>query len=205
MRTRLLPLLLAALLTNTALAAETKETLKLAPYPADRPWQEVTNTSNGDQWLREQIPADQKIEAYKDILTAQSFPQQKNIDSAVFLKSLFSQIGAACERARVNGPKAQVEGGYPVAYAQVYCSKQKGAEFGVNMLFKVIKGADALYVVQREFRVPPSQTAGVTSFTKDQMEQMMALMQNMSIADSYLVKSVYLCGQQATDTRCASR
>lgn len=202
MRSKLFVVLTLSLFLQTAVAGEAKEKLILEPYPSDTPWQEVTNNSKGDQWLREQIPSDQKIEAYKDILTAQSFPQQKATEPSAFLKGMFSRVGGACDHVRVNGPKEQQEGGYAIAYAQIYCGKQKGADFGVNMFFKVIRGTNALYVIQREFRVPPSEVGGVTSFTKDQMEQMMSLMKGQSVANSYLVSSVYLCGEKSTDKRC---
>ncbi|MEN6080689.1 hypothetical protein [Chromobacterium piscinae] len=191
-----------SLFTQTTVAGETREKLILDQYPSDTPWQEVTNKFNGDQWLREQIPSDQKIETHKDILTAQSFPQQKTTEPSSFLKGMFSRVSEACDHVRVNGPKEQQEGGYTVAYAQIYCGKQKGADFGVNMFFKAIKGSDALYVVQREFRVPQSEMSGVTSFTKDQMEQMLSLIKGQSVANGYLVKSVYLCGELSTDKRC---
>lgn len=205
MRSARLSLLALAFLGQTAVASDTRERLVLEPYPGDPPWQEVTNKASGDQWLREQIPADQKIDAYRDILTAQSFPQQKNTDPSSFLKGMFSRVGGACDGVRVNGPKEQQENGYSIAYAQVYCGKQKGTQFGVNMFFKVVKGADSLYVIQREFRVPPTEVGGVTTFNKAQMGQMMALMKAQSVANSYLANSVYVCGEQTSDKRCGSQ
>ncbi|MGC3965643.1 MAG: hypothetical protein QM803_20620 [Rhodocyclaceae bacterium] len=202
MRFRYLAALALSFAIHTAAAADAAEKLVLEPYPGDTPWQEVTNQSNGNQWLREQIPADQKIEAYKDILTAQSFPQQKNVDPTTFLKNLFAGVTTACERVKVNGPKAQEENGVPVAYAQIFCNRQKGTDFGVNMFFKVIQGSEALYVVQREFRVPPAEAPGMMAFEK--AEQAMALMRNMSVANGYLIKSAYLCGPQSTNKRCAT-
>ena len=205
MRAKLFFLLALSFLLCMPASADTKEKLILDPYPSEIPWQEVTNKSHGDQWLREQIPPDQGIETYRDILTAQSFPQQKNADPTSFLKGIFEQVGAVCENVRVNGPKEQLDGGYPIAYAQIYCGKQKGSDFGVNMFFKVIKGDDALYVVHREFRVPPSEVGGATSFTNDQMKQMMDLMKGQSLANSYLVNSVYLCGAKSADKRCGTQ
>lgn len=190
---------------HTALAAEVKERLVLEPYPGGTPWQEATNRGSGDQWLREQIPADQEIDSYKDILTAQSFPQQKNADPSSFLKGMFSRVAGACDGVRVNGPKAQEENGYRIAYAQIYCGRQKGTQFGVNMFFKVVKGTDSLYVIQREFRVPPTEVGGVTTFDEDRMEEMKALIKAQSVANSYLLGSVHVCGGQSTDKRCDSR
>ena len=60
----------------------------------------------------------------------------------------------------------------------------------------------ALYVVNRDFRTPPSQLAGQTVFPKGQEEQAMALMKAQAAADSYLLRGVYLCGAAAVEPRC---
>lgn len=205
MRAQVFLLLILVIFILTTSAANANEKLILEPYPANTPWQEVTKNSNGGQWLRQQIPSDQKIETYKDILAAAAFPLLKNVSPSAYLKHLFNNIGATCEGVRVNGPKEHLDGDYTIGYAQIYCGKAKGTDFGVNMFIKVIRGTDALYIIKRDFRVPPSQTGGMTIFPKDQKEQMMALFEAMSVADRYLVNSVYLCGEQSNDKRCGAR
>lgn len=181
------------------------ERLVLEPYPGPPAWKQVTYKVSGLQFLRELIPEGQRIEAYRDILTAQSFPQQRGASPSDYLRNVFAGAARACENVRVNGPTERREGGYAVAYAQVYCSRQTGTAFGVNMLFKAIAGSDALYVVQREFRVPPSAVAGVQSADKAHAAALIAQMRAQSAADAYLVKSVYLCGAASTEARCRSR
>ena len=106
----------------------------------------------------------------------------------------------------MNGGQDRREGGYTVAYAQIYCSRQKGEAFGVNMFFKVIKGERAMYSVNRDFRVPPSAVAGVQSAPAGPAANAaLALMKAQAAADAYLVGSVYLCGPQATDARCKGK
>lgn len=204
MRQARLALIVFTVLGQAAFASGATERLVLEPYPGNPKWKEVTNISRGDQWLREQIPADQKIDTYTDILTAQSFPQQKNTDPSSFLRGMFSRVVSACDGVRVNGPKVQQENGYSIAYAQIYCGKQKGKQFGVNMFFKVIQGNESLYVIQREFRVPATKVPGQMTFDEDEMEQTVALMKAQSVANSYLVDSVYVCGEKFTDKRCGS-
>ena len=201
-----IPTLLAALLffVPVATSASAKERLILETYPADPPWREVTNVSQGDQFLRELIPDGQRIETYRDILTAQSFPGARNTGPSAYLQGIFKGVSRACTGVRVNGPKAGEENGFPVAYAQVYCGRQKGKDFGVNMFFKVIQGQDALYVVQREFRVPPSTAGGIQTFSKDQVAEMVALMNAQSVANTFLVEAVYLCSDTSTDPKCSA-
>lgn len=188
-------------LAGTALAAER---LVLEPYPGAQPWREVTHKTAGAAFLIEQIPADQDIDHYRDILSAQSFPDNRGVDPSDFLRGLFARFGGACEGVRVNGPKAQVEAGYAVAYGQAYCGRQRGKPFGVRIFYKVLQGQDALYVVLRESRTPPGAVGGVQSFSKDQLAAAIEMMKAASVANDYIVKSVYLCGSASTEPRCAS-
>ena len=196
--------LLSALIALIALPALATERLVMAPYPGPPAWSQVTNQANAQQWLHEQIPLDQRIDGYRDILTSQGFIGLHR-DPSDYLRSLFSLAAGACEAVRTNGPKAQTEGGYPVAYAQLYCSRQKGQPFGVVIFYKAIQGAEGLYVVDRDFRVPPSRTTGVMEFPPGQEAQAAALMRAQASADRYLVGSVYVCGARATDPRCKGR
>ncbi len=200
---------IALLLTTLALFAPTivaaAEELVLEPYPARPAWKEVTTKRQGVRFLRELIPADQKIETYRDILTAQGFPLEPGATPAGVVKGIFAGTSGACEGVRVNGPKETTENGFRVAYAQVYCGRQKGKGFGVVMFFKVIQGKRAMYVVQREFRVPPQVSGGVQSFSKDELPAMTARLEAQSAANKYLVGSVYVCGDGSTAPKCSGR
>jgi hypothetical protein len=174
----------------------------MAPYPGPPAWKEVTNQTRGASWIRERLPSGQDLASYRDIVTYQAFGNLAGADPAAFLRGLFARVGEACSGVRVNGPKAAREGGYDVAYAQIYCGLQKGQPFGVTMFYKAIKGTSALYVVNRDFRAPPSEVAGQTIVPKGQERQAMAFMKAQAAADAYLVHGVYLCGAAAADPRC---
>jgi hypothetical protein len=181
-----------------------KERLVMEPYPDTQVWTEVTHDTAGAKFLIERVPSGQTFRNYKDILSAQSFPDQRGVDPSKALKGIFQLAGGSCDSVRVNGPKAQVEGGYNVAYGQVYCGRQRGKSFGVNMFYKIIQGNDAQYVVLRERRVPPSAVAGIQSFTKEQFAAAMEEMKSAATANSYLVESVYLCGASSAEARCSA-
>jgi hypothetical protein len=189
-----------AMTTAAASAAPVTEHLVLAPYPGPPAWKVITNKSNGGQFYREQIPGDQTAENFTDILTSQNFPQQRGVDPSVFLQNVFRAAAGDCDGLRVNGPTPQQQGGYAVAYGQVYCGQQKGKPYGVTIFFKAISGDDALYSVERDVHVPANPAGGALTF-KDQ-QQMTASMKDQTTANDYLVKSVYLCGARSTDRRC---
>lgn len=200
-----LPLIALLMLAPTVGRAATAEALVLEPYPANPAWTEVTTNRQGVRFLRELIPADQTIETYRDILTAQGFPLAPGATPSAAIQGIFLGVSSVCDGARVNGSKASTENGLPVAYAQVYCGRQKGKDFGVVMVFKVIQGREAMYVVQREFRVPPSASGGVQTFSKDELPAMTARLKAQTVANDYLVRSVYVCGGGSTAPKCAGR
>jgi hypothetical protein len=181
--------------------ANAAERLVLEPYPGPPAWKQVTNDVSGPHFLWEFIPADQTIGAYRDIVSAESFPNLRGADPAAFLRSLFPRFSGACVDVRVNGPTPRQQGGYAIAYAQIMCSQEVGKPTGAVMFFKVIQGDEALYVVQREIRTPPSKVAGVFELGKDKAAAM-AFMTKQSEADRYIADKVYLCGARATDPRC---
>lgn len=201
-RSVLLAVLILAPVARTAVA---EERLVLEPYPGPPAWTLVTDKRAGQQFLREYIPSGQRVEAYHDILTAQSFPQQRAVDPSVFLRGVFQGVAGRCGNIRVNGPTPRQEGGYRVAYAQIACNRETGKDTGAYMFFKAIQGEEALYVVQRELRTAPSETAGVQEFAKDKMAEAMAQLKAEQVADRYLVDSVYLCGARSTDRRCLAK
>ncbi len=170
------------------------ETLSVAPYPAAAPWKVITNKHDDRQLLIEWIPADQAEDGIKDILTEQAFHADKQ-DAGAFASGFLQRVGGACRDARVNGPKLGIENGYPVAYAQAYCVGQKGADKDVDIFLKAIRGKDALYVVQREFRRPaePGAMAGLRKFGKDDGAQAQAALAAQKVASDFLVSQVRLC------------
>jgi hypothetical protein len=171
--------------------AQAAEHLVVAPYPGG-PWKIITDKSNAVQTLKEWIPADQNENAIKDILTEEIFRNLKGNDPSLFLSDWLGRVGKACAHVRVNGPKPAKENGYPVAYAQAYCSNQIGANLDVDIFAKAIWGHDGLYIVQREFHRPavPGGVPGVAEFSKDQMGEMTARLKAQTTANDFLVKQV---------------
>ncbi|MFN7958424.1 MAG: hypothetical protein U0P46_08900 [Holophagaceae bacterium] len=197
-----------ALLLPTFLVAQAtvkspqKEHIQFGVLPGSAPWTEVTNKRGADAAIQEFIPRGQNLEDFRDMWTFQTFNSLKGKSPAEFIKVFFTRFPGACESVRVNGPKEQVEGGLQVAYAQIYCGRQKGKDYGVNIFIKAIAGKEALYLVQREFHIPPSERGGVTSFSKDQMTEVLALMKAQGESNKFMVEQVFVCGPDSVDPRC---
>jgi hypothetical protein len=191
-------LVLGAATADALPSPQNTEHLIMPPYPSATPWQKITDGSNGELTQREWIPADQTVASIKDILTEQEFPKLKGMDPAVFAGGLLKRMASRCADARLNGPKAGEQNGYPVAYGQFYCVRWGDTGQDVDIFLKVIGGHDALYVAQVEFRRPttPGAHAGITSFTQAQMAQMKARLEAMGTASHYLSDSVQLRAQE---------
>ena len=198
---------LAALLIGGG-AALAQERLTLEPYPVDAasnaPWRIVTDKDFGGRFYAELMPADQTPDDYRDILAAASFPHVKS-SAAELLQLTLKQFAQSqqCEGVTHNDPETSQEQGRTVAYARAYCGQETGQPFGVQIFYKAIEGADGIYVVSRDFRVPPSKVGGTLAFPEGQEDQALALMKAVGAANAWLTNSVYVCGPSSKDPRCA--
>ena len=173
-----------------------REQLAGPSYPDHQPWKAITNESDARHWQKEWIPADQQVESFKDILSAQAFFNLPNRDPATFLKGMLAHVGADCDNVSVNGPKAATKNGVPVAYGQFYCGQVKGQPFGTHSFIKIIQGADAVYAINRDFRTPVSPVGNVMTFDKAHAADAMALLNGEAAANKYL-EAVHLCADAA--------
>ena len=189
----------AGLATTGAQAAER---LVLEPYPAATPWKPVTDKTVGARFIREFIPGDETPEAYKDILSAHGLGPLNAQTPSQLIQVGFERMARRCEHVTVNGPVARQEGGYAVAYGEVNCSREIGQPHGLRVYYKIIQGDDGWYEINRDLRVPASDTAGIVEFDKGHEAEATAFMARTAAADSYMAKSVYLCGARSTDPRC---
>ena len=182
------------------------EELHLVRYPGEPPWKEITHAWKPDLKLHmsEWIPSDQDPPDARDILTIQTFHALRGMDPSAFLRGVMDLTSKACQRTKVNGPKEQTEEGYPVAYAQIYCAEQKGADKDVDILLKAIRGNDALYVVQREFRRPAKPGAEPGFHVFSERTEAEKTMNAMAMANRYLRDGVSLCPLSGPSARCAA-
>jgi hypothetical protein len=184
--------------------ANPKETFLVPPFPAQTAWKKITDTRSEQQTLVEWIPSEQSPDDVRDILTEQIFFTLKDQSASDFIGGFFQRTKDACTSVRVNGPTAQIENGYKVAYGQVYCVGQKNADKDVDIFIKAIAGKEALYVAQREFRRPAKQGAppGLQEFPKGSGAEALVALQAKSAANHFLVSQVKLCAD-VSDGGCA--
>ncbi len=181
-----------------ASAASAAERLVLEPYPGAT-WYDVINQKNGVHFIREQMPQGQTPQNFQDLLTAQSITDRQDAPAS-FLSATMADLAQNCDSVTTVGPTTAEEAGRQVAYGRIYCGRQKGQTYGAHIFFKVIKGSDALYVVDRDFRVPGSDHPGAPLLPDDQA---ITFLQSEGAATRYLTDKVYLCDPVFPEARCS--
>ncbi len=179
--------------------ASAAERLVLEPYPGP-PWKDVVNHASGKVFVREQIPESQSPEDLHDVLTAQSVPGYRGTPAA-FVSNAMADLSRNCETFETVGPTSGEEQGRQVAYGRLYCGKQKGQPNGAHIFFKAILGSEALYVIDRDFRIPASEHPSAPVLPEDQA---VSFLQAEGTAKKYLSDQVYVCDPVFPEARCAS-
>jgi hypothetical protein len=150
----------------------------MAPYPAAAPWKQVSDRHRRGGSIAVWVPADQDLEHARDLLTKQMILGRNKVEASELASELAKGLAERCQDAHIEGPSRGTEDGNDVAYAEVSCSLQQ------LVLLKVIRGHEALYAAQREFRREPDAAA-------------------LREANSYLAEQVYLCPVSGGTGRCA--
>ena len=180
-------------------AARAEERLVLGPYPG-APWHDVINRSSERGFVRQQMPEGQTPEAFHDVMTSQAIRGYRG-GPTEFISLAFSKLAESCATSETVGPTVAEEQGLQVAYGRFYCGQQKGQTFGAHMFFKVIKGNDALYVVDRDFRIPPTGNPSTPSLPENEV---VPFLQSEGAARKYLTDKVYVCDPAFPNPKCAS-
>jgi hypothetical protein len=192
------PAIVAALsLLATGSVAAAEERLVLQPYPSGT-WYDVVNQSGPGGFIHEQLPQGQTTENAQDVLTAQSRRGFRG-SPAAFITLAFSDLAQNCDTVETVGPTVGEEAGRQVAYGRFYCGKQKGQPYGAHIFFKAILGSEALYIIDRDFRIPASEHPSAPALPEDQA---VSFLQTEAQARKYLTDQVYVCDPVFPEPRC---
>jgi hypothetical protein len=108
-----------------------------------------------DLHMLEYLPSNQTLEAWQDRLTVQTFLRLKEVPLERYLDSIGQQARRVCDQVQVTGIGVGTLNGYPTADMGLYCTRFVESGQGEITLFRVVQGAEGLYVVQRAWRVVP--------------------------------------------------
>jgi len=105
--------------------------------------------------LTEWVPSTETVDDWTQMLTVQVFRGAK-VDAAGFLQGVGKRYMDACPGTTAKGIFTGQVNGYVVSMLVLKCPKNPGTGKPETTAFRVIKGKDALYSVQRAWRSLPS-------------------------------------------------
>ena len=138
---------------------------------------------SNDHHMTEWVPASDTVENWTQMLTVQIY-RGASVDAATFLQGVGKRYMDACPETTAKGIFTGQINGYVVSMLVLKCPKTPGTGKPETTAFRVIKGKDALYSVQRAWRDVPSD-------------------QNLDDAMHALAK-VVVCDTRTTDHPCPS-
>ena len=107
--------------------------------------------------MTEWIPAAETVEDWTQMLTVQIY-RGVAVGAASFLSSVGKRYMDACPGINSKGLSTAQANGYAVSMMVLKCPKNPATGKPETTAFRVIKGNDALYLVQRAWRANPSDT-----------------------------------------------
>jgi hypothetical protein len=107
------------------------------------------------QLITEWVPAAETVEDWTQMLTVQIF-RGATVDAATFLQVVGKRYMNDCPGTTAKGIFTGQVNGYVVSMLLLKCPKNPGTGRPETTAFRVIKGKDALYSVQRAWRAVPS-------------------------------------------------
>lgn len=124
------------------------------PLPAGPGWRIVDLREGRGIRHEEYIPRGQGIEDYRDRLLVQRFTAQ-DMSPEVYLGHIAAGLAKHCAAFTTSGLVSGVRDNLPHATRTAYCGRFGDRPYGYVVAQKAIRDADHLFVVEREWRLPP--------------------------------------------------
>lgn len=112
-------------------------------------------TNRDNRLMTEWIPAAETVDDWTQMLTVQIY-RGGTVDAATFLQGVGERYMDACPGTTAKGIYTGQVNGYVASMLLLKCPKNPGTGKPETTAFRVIRGKDALYSVQRAWRAVPS-------------------------------------------------
>ena|GEM_PF-1589446 len=146
--------LLAGLLTALPAGADAPTLAWRVPLPAGQGWRVVDLREGQGIRHEEYLPRSQGLEDYRDRLLVQRFVAQ-DMSPELYLGHIAAGLARHCPAFTTSGLVGGERDGLPHATRTAYCGRFDARPYGYVIAQKAIRDGDHLFVVEREWRVPP--------------------------------------------------
>lgn len=136
-------------------------------------FQDSRNGMNMQEW----VPANETVQNWTEMVTAQIFLKRSDLDPVQFLATMAKQWAGACQGSTATPAATGKANGYLAATMLLRCPLLASSGKPETTMIKAIKGSDSFYVVQRAARSVPGEA---------QLAQMKAHLDAVSVCDSRL-------------------
>lgn len=124
------------------------------PLPADQAWRIVDLREGNGIRHEEYVPRGQGLEDYRDRLLVQRFGAQ-DMSPEAYLGHIAAGLAKHCPAFTTSGLVSGERDGLPHATRTAYCGRFDTRPYGYVITQKAIRDGDHLFVVEREWRLPP--------------------------------------------------
>lgn len=161
--------------------------------PDTHKWSQITDKSEGGQYIREWVPEGSTGETAKWLIVEQKFVLRSGISAEKFIKTMFAMARKACSDILYNGPEKLDAGGHETYVGRFMCAQQQGKDYGTFTDQRVAAQGNEMYVITSELRVPGSPKAGVLSFKLDQPNGMEDFIKLQELSGRWVRDAVKIC------------
>lgn len=156
------------------------ERLLMAPPPN---WKPVAVQRTEKMNITRLFPPGQDENKWNEAITIQIYPGSTS-EARAFIENIIQYSRANCEAAGPSAVNEAPVNGYPMASVSVACTKGRSSGLGGFVLVQAIRGKDALYVVQRQWRGPAFDKDKPLPLSQDMLKDWSAFSRTVSLCDS---------------------
>lgn len=183
--------LLTSLLVAAAARAEPATLHWPVPMPAGAGWRIIDLREGQGVRHEEYLPRGQGLEDYRDRILVQRFAAQ-DMGPDSYLGYIAAGLARHCTGFTTSGMVSAVRDGLPSATRTAYCSNFQNRPYGYVIAQKAIRDGEHLFVVEREWRVPPFSIddVGMASLSFGNPDEDAALKREIHLATRWLLEQV---------------
>ena len=146
-------------------------------------WQPVQMQRSEKMTITRLYPPGENEKAWTEIVTVQIYPTN-NQSARQFAESLIQFTREACDAIGPSPVTERAVNGYPLAAVSVTCSRGKSSGMGGFVMATVIRGKDAIYAVQRQWRGPAFGHNQSPAFPPDMLRRWSVFFPTISLCDT---------------------